>query len=161
MTQATATVNPTNPSPTECEPLALLEDQAGLYRQLHALSSKQGDLVDGQPDALLAVLAQRQGLIDRLMECNRRMQPYRDRWSEVTAAMAPAQRQRMGELLGQIDNFRRAIAGQDDQDCRRLTQARGELARELARVSHSGQAARAYHSLATGAASSRFTDRRG
>jgi hypothetical protein len=161
MTQATATFSPTNPSPAQPEPLALLEDQAGLYRQLRALSSRQGELVDGQPDALLAVLAQRQGLIDRLMESNRKLQPYRERWSAVTAAMVPAQRQRMGELLGQIDESRRAIASQDDVDCRRLTQARGELARELARVNNSGQAARAYHTLATGPASNRFTDRRG
>ena len=161
MTDATATLGTTNPSTAAPEPLALLEDQAGLYRQLHALSSSQGALVDGQPDALLAVLAQRQNLIDRLMDSNKKLEPYRDRWSAVTAGLTPAERQRMTEFLGQIDNFRRAIASQDDQDCRRLTEARGELARELARVNNSGQAAKAYHALSARPTSSRFTDRRG
>jgi hypothetical protein len=161
MTDATATLAQAPPSAATPQPLALLEDQAGLYRQLHALSSSQGALVDGQPDALLAVLAQRQNLIDRLMDSNRKLEPYRDRWLAVTAGLAPAQRQRMADLLEQIGKYRQAIASQDDEDCRRLGEARSELARELARVNNSGQAARAYQTLNARPTSSRFTDRRG
>jgi hypothetical protein len=140
---------------------ALLEEQAGLYAQLHALSSQQGKLVDGQPDALLAVLSQRQGLIDRLLESNRKLEPYRQRWSAVLAGLGAGRGRRIAELVEQIGRLRQAIQKQDDSDCDRLSRASGDLARELARVSNSGQAARAYRGVHAGAAFNRFADRRG
>jgi hypothetical protein len=160
MTEALAAISAADSAAAAQLP-ALLEEQAGLYTQLHALSSQQGKLVDGQADALLAVLAQRQGLIDRLLESNRKLEPYRVRWSAVLGALDPASRGRIGALVEKIGLVRQAIQRQDDEDCRRLSQASGDLARELARVSNSGQAARAYRGAQAHAAASRFADQRG
>ena len=125
--------------------IELLDRQRGLYRQLHALAQQQGAIVDaGDPDPLLSLLAQRQALVDRLGAINQQLEPYRDNWARITAALAPAQRQQVGQLTADIESLRNEILKQDDRDCRLMQQSQSQTGAELGRVARAGLAVRAY-----------------
>jgi hypothetical protein len=145
--------------------MALLDQQAGLYEQLHTLSAQQSSLVDGQPDALLNVLVARQKLVDQLVAANTQMERFRAQWAAVTDGLAPEQKQRINATIERITSLRDAILHRDEADCHRLSHNRNELAREIARVHVSGRAVRAYSGAAAYNAqlptTSRFTDSRG
>lgn len=139
----------------------LLEQQAALYDQLQTLSAEQGPLIEqGPSDALLTLLARRQGMITRLTKLDTQLQPFRARWAETAARLTPAQQQQAKALIDKIETQRRAIMEQDERDCERLRQAQAELRVDIERMGRAGNAARAYGPMA-GPAASRFTDRRG
>ncbi len=55
-----------------------LTQQRDLYQQLKTLSDQQGQLIaDGQAEQLLAVLSQRQGLVDQLTQLNEKIVPFK------------------------------------------------------------------------------------
>lgn len=143
----------------------LLSRQVELCQQLAKLSERQRDFIDGSdPDALLGVLSERQGVIDRLRSASEEAAPLRERWSsraaagverEGGAALLASVRSRINELTGLM----REIASRDAEDRLRLDKARDALAGRLAGVARSRGAIAAYGGPK--GAAPRFQDREG
>lgn len=140
-----------------------LQRQLSLYETLNSLAQRQGALIgvgDGSP--LIEMLGQRQRIIDELQALHIEFETKRLRESALTAV----QRRTAAELTELIGAIRARILEQDERDRAALREARGQVAGELRKLSHTGSAARAYGSgaaLESVAAPrvSRFTDRQG
>lgn len=144
--------------PTAGELIDLLGQQHLLYRQLKDLASRQRQLVDGrQPEMLLKVLAGRQRLIDRLVLLDRQLRPLRQQWDQMMEQLPTEQRDRAGELLGEIKGMLADILDSDRQDSDRLSDQRGTVQKELGGAARGRQANRAYAQTA-GAGAGRYVD---
>ena len=140
-----------------------LAQQRDLYQQLKALSDQQGQLIAaGQAEPLLAVLSQRQSIIEQISQLNEQLVPLRQRWPEKAVHLDEAQRQRINTLLEEVEAMLEAIIRQDDQHRQQLYAAKEQITQKLEHASVAGRAMNAYQPAATAtAAPARFTDRRG
>ena len=78
----------------------LLERQVALFDHLGGLAERQSTLVnDGQAEALLALLAQRQQLIDQLDVVTAELEPFRSQWSELWTNLEPSGQKRISPLV--------------------------------------------------------------
>ena len=140
-----------------------LQQQLGLYEQLNALGPRQSALVAGDDgDQLLALLSQRQVIIDQLQTLHRDSQVLGQR----ATPMSPWQRGTVAELHELIAAIRARILEQDERDRAALRDAKAGVGNELRRLSHVNKAARAYGGAKTADSvaapmTSRFTDREG
>jgi hypothetical protein len=163
--------SPSATQPSAVQALTFLEQQASLYEQLQTLSQAQGPLIDDGPsDALLAILARRQGVIAQLTKLNGQLKPLLARWTEITAGLAPTERDKAARLLAEVETRRQAIMEQDERDSLRLKQMQTDLRIDIERMDRSGKAMRAYRppgltagnvAGGPGTSGSRYTDRRG
>ncbi len=130
--------------------LPVFSRQRDLYRQLEALSQRQGQLVaDSDAEALLGLLGQRQRLLDELDGLNVQLQPYRADWREHLAGMATDERAQVAGLVDEIAALRDAIVAQDDRDFQRLRLAQGKVGAELGKTANQGRAMNSYRGAAT------------
>lgn len=139
-----------------------LTRQRDLYQQLKALSDQQGQLIaDGQAEPLLAVLSQRQTLVDELTRLNAEVAPLRQRWTELARHIREDQRPRVNALLEEVETLLAAIIEQDDAHRQQLQGAKQRIAEQLERTNTAGRAMHAYRPAAAAGAPARFTDRSG
>ena len=123
----------------------LLERQHDLFRQLDGLSQRQSVLVtEGQTEALLEVLGDRQRLIDGIAETNAFLEPYRCRWDGVMSGLAEGTRSRMRMRLDAMALLADGIARRDEQDRLELERRRNAVAGELAQINRGRGAVSAY-----------------
>lgn len=95
----------------------LLAEQCGLYRRLRELALRQRGLIAGdRPDALLAVLQERQELVRAVTRINERLAPLRREWDARLAELPPDARRRAGELLDEMQTLLGRIIDDDRQD---------------------------------------------
>lgn len=126
--------------------VTLLTQQRDIYQQLQALSGTQSQLVDsGSSEPLLAILAQRQQLIDELARLHSEMEPFRRRWEQVYGGLSGAQKEEVADLVKQVEGLLTAIIDQDNRDRQQLEDARTQVGGELTRMAHAGAASAAYH----------------
>ncbi len=122
-----------------------LEAQLEQCRKLEALCGRQREAVaSGNTDALLTVLAERQGAIDELTRIGEEIEPFRARWESVMALVETPVRERMTELVGQIGDAIESVGRQDEADRSLLEQQRASVASELAVVANRRGAVAAY-----------------
>lgn len=141
--------------------VALLERQLDLYQQLRLLSDQQRPLVEqGAAESLLAVLSQRQKLIQELAGLNEELDPYRQRWAEFWASLESGERQRVGGLVSRTQEILAAIMERDEADRRQLQEAKGRVAGEMGRINQAGAAIHAYRGT-PGPNAPRFTNHQG
>lgn len=142
--------------------ISLLEQQLRLFEHLAELSDRQQGLVDdGQAEQLLALLAQRQQLIDHLDTVNGELEPYRNQWDQFWPGLEDSQRQRIGPLIEQAQQLLERIMQADDRDRGRLESAKIEVAAELSQVNQARAARDGYHHVAGSDQNNRFTNRQG
>lgn len=167
-------LRPVGPGPAspvaEARRLAdLLTRQRDLYRELAAYSERQQQLIDaGQTEELLAVLTQRQTLVDQLQACNREVAPLRGRMADLAAAGGPEVRATIRARVDEVQQLLEGIIGRDEADRERLETARNRVGQELQRVNRAPAAANAYAAAAAAgrggpgrtANAARFTDGR-
>jgi hypothetical protein len=123
----------------------LLGRQHELFRELDGLSQRQTVLVaQGQTEALLEVLGDRQRVIDGIAETNAFLEPYRSRWDAVTAGLPEATRARMRTRLDAMALLADGIARRDEADRMELEQRRNAVAAEMAQISRGRGAVSAY-----------------
>lgn len=128
---------------------ALLEKQRALYQSLSELSRQQaGTIAEGRADALLAILAARQKLIDQIGMLNADLDPFRQRWDAILAALPAGERARAGDLVKQVQQLLGQIVEQDERDRNALTVARNRVQTELQKMNNVGGAINAYRSSA-------------
>ncbi len=112
--------------------LALLGGQLKLYRQLGELVARQRELISAEdPAELLAVLAERQRLTNRLTKLTRETGSLQKCWNDLRQSMAPAQRSRAEQMLREMRRQVATIAAADDEDTKRLEVRKQRVAAEL------------------------------
>lgn len=140
---------------------ALVETLGSLYARLDGLGERQAALVEADGlDELLELLAQRQGLIDRIAELAELLRPCVDAWDELSTRMDEGRRRRLREGLDAIDAAGASIARRDEEHRRRLERRRDDVADKLAGVGRARAAVAAYAGV-RGTAGARFQDREG
>lgn len=127
-----------------------LESQLEQCRRLEALCERQREAVSsGDTDALLAVLAERQGAIDELSRIGEEIEPFRARWESVMALVEAPVRERMAGLVGAIGEAIERVGRHDEMDRAALEQQRASVANELSVVANRRGAVAAYGGTAT------------
>jgi hypothetical protein len=122
-----------------------LEAQLEQCRRLESLCERQREAVShGHTDALLTVLAERQGAVDEMARIGEEIEPFRARWESVMMLVEPAIRDRMMELVGAIGDAIERVGRRDEQDRASLEQQRASVAGELAVVANRRGAVAAY-----------------
>jgi hypothetical protein len=145
----------------------ILGRQLGLYRQLAELSNRQHDLVErDQTDGLMAVLADRQRLIDQIADINGEVEPFAAHWVTLAAKLNDTQRASIGVQLGELDELVASISARDEHDRSVLESRRAEASSALDGLSKRKAAMGAYGGGATSTGcgprpDARFQDRKG
>lgn len=139
----------------------LLDEQCELCVGLDTLSSRQTQAVGiGDTDGLLRILGQRQTLVDRVVEINSSLEPFRLRKEELLGRLAPAQREGVVQRVGKIAALVESVRARDDQDRIVIERMRSAVADELANLARVKGAAAAYAKNGAGVGAV-YQDRRG
>jgi len=147
-------------SPLSAESLIeLLDQQCAIYRQLRDLAEQQSRLVaDGDAEALLTLLNQRQSLIDDLLRINERIEPYKQRWADVWAQFGEEHRAKVRERMDTVQSMLDGIMTQDEEDRQALAAQRNRVGEQLGQVHRGSAVNRAYGRAAAPSVNTRFTD---
>ncbi len=133
----------------------LLGRQQGHYRQLRLLADRQRSLVtQDDPEPLLALLADRQRLVDGLVELNTQLAPFRQNWSDVYGRLDEPARKQVAALLEEVNTSLAAILQSDRKDTATLTAKRESMSNRMADVNAGSRASAAYSSAAQSGPSS-------
>jgi hypothetical protein len=142
------------------EYLSLLGQQRALLGELDALSQRQSMLID-EPvlDPLIAVLEERQGVIDRITQTSRTAEQLRPQWEQMREHVPEAHRRRVEQEQEAVGALAEQVQKRDDRDHARLKQRLEGVTAELAGLATSKKAASAYSPQQT--TLPRFQDRKG
>jgi exonuclease VII large subunit len=142
------------------EYLAVLARQRALLGELDALSQRQSLLID-EPvlDPLLAVLEERQQVVDRITELHRTSEQLRQQWERMQEQLPESHRREVQRELDAVSALAEQVQRRDEQDHARLKKRLESVTAELASLSLSRQAATAYAPAPHNAP--RFQDRHG
>jgi predicted phage gp36 major capsid-like protein len=136
----------------------MLDAQRGLLGELDALSQRQSTLIDGEDmEPLLALLDERQRVIEQFMPASRTLDELRWRWRTVRAALSETRRDQVQRAEDAVLHLFTQVARRDERDQARLKSRLDLTATELAGLATSRRAAGAYGPTANTTA--RFQDR--
>jgi hypothetical protein len=125
--------------------VGLLERQRGLYRRLRTLTQRQHSLIlQEDPKPLLALLADRQRVVDGLLGVNQALAAYRRDWTNVYAGLDEATRRHVAEMLEEANASLGAILQSDSCDTAVLSARRQEVGERLTVVDNGSRATAAY-----------------
>jgi|GEM_PF-2114605 len=152
-------------TPQDCEScvqeyLSLLGQQRALLGELDALSQRQSMLIE-EPvlEPLIAVLEERQGVIDRITQTARTAEQLRPQWEQTRDQVPEAHRRRVEQESDAVAALAEQVQKRDDRDHARLKQRLEGVTAELAGLATSKKAASAYSPQQT--TLPRFQDRNG
>ncbi len=138
----------TRPNPLSSSRLIeLLREQQALYRRLRLLAERQKSAVaqnDAQP--LLALLAQRQSLVDTLVNINEQLVPYRKNWPDLYGNLEDPVRAEVAGLLEEANAALGSILQCDRRDTATLAAKTRDFADRLTTVGTGTRANAAYAS---------------
>ncbi|MBX3351944.1 MAG: flagellar export chaperone FlgN [Phycisphaeraceae bacterium] len=139
---------------------ALLGEHERLYIALNDLSERQSALIDeDDTDVLLGVLAERQRIVDRLLDAGEELRPLQGQWDGILGGVDHDTRERLREQVASIQDIAARVNERDDRDRTRLAARRKSLSEEIAGVNKSRGAVNAYGQQ--GGAGPRYQDRQG
>lgn len=145
------------PMTTSSQALAALNEQAECYRRLAKLVEAQHEHVEqSRTDALLEVLRQRAGEVERIGQLETRLAPLRRAWSEATADWTVEQRSSAESLIGEIRALLERINAADRGDSIILQQRKLSVARQLRHAGAVQGVNRSYAAAAYGRPSPRM-----
>ncbi len=125
--------------------IALLRRQVSIYTRLEQLSGRQRDLIAAEDQRqLLALLAERQKLVDALGALNQGLIPLQKYWRANRDTVAPSLRTEADQLVGRAGEILKRILGADEQDARVLSARKAQTAKEVTALAQSRQAFEAY-----------------
>jgi hypothetical protein len=137
---------------TEHPVISALRQQVDCYRRLVKLAELQHVHVQqSQTEQLLAVLADRQELLDQLNLFERTVAPERKRWPAFLGELAPAARGTAEALLAETRRLLEEITTADRNDAMALQQQKLNLGRQINQASAARQVNRSYAASAYGA----------
>jgi hypothetical protein len=127
----------------------LLIQQRELYRMLGRLSERQRGFITGnEPERLLALLAERQRLIERLTAIQRRLKPYQADWRRIREGMGGDEGRQIDALVGEVDGLLAEILRKDEADTALLSARKQETGRAIGVVQAGRSAGAAYAAAA-------------
>lgn len=130
--------------------LELLREQAAAYAQLARCAERQHDLIHkDDPGALLRVLSERRGLMDRLESVATALRPVREDWATHRAALSPGDAREADRILDRVCSIIRTLSDRDTEDIRLLTAKRQATAAALHSTDTGQRALGAYRSAAS------------
>lgn len=137
---------------TTTDPIIIaLEDQVACYAQLAKLAELQHEFVqNAQTDELLAVLAQRQHVLDQVTDLERILGPAKRRWSDFVKELSPADHATADELLAETRRLLERITTSDRNDALILQQRKMNLGKQISQTSAARQVNRTYATSAYG-----------
>ncbi len=123
----------------------LLDEAIDLYTRLDALAQRQARLIESEDhDALLIVLADRQGVVDRIAAHAAHLDPFTSRWNELEPTLTSDHRDVLRPRLDRLANLMDTIVKRDESDRHRLATMRDATANEIASLGRNQRAASAY-----------------
>jgi hypothetical protein len=109
-----------------------LEVHRALCGMLDAISQRQGQIVaQGEAGAILAVLAERESVIEELSRSNARIEPLRRVWDSVVSSVEASQRDDVAERIEALAGLIGAVSERDNLDRQALEQRRDAVVAEL------------------------------
>ena len=112
-----------------------------IHKQLLELSRQQRDLITADdPQPLLALLADRQLLVDELTKLNRVLVPLQSRWREYREQLSAGVGERIDALLRETTETLQLIIAADQQDAGLLAVRKAGVAGEMATLDQGRQA---------------------
>lgn len=143
----------------------VLEEQQGLCARLEHLSRSQSSHVqDGRTEDLIGVLSERQGVIERIVELNGMLEPFRARRMGLMSRMSAVEREAVQTRIDAIAESIERVRRQDDTDRASLERQRTGVAEEISGLSRVRGALAAYGAPGGGAsrhAGAAMQDRQG
>ena len=131
--------------------ISALTTQVECYRRLAKLAQTQHEHVQqGEVEALLEVLAARQGVLDQITELERTISPAKKRWCEYASALNPDSRAMAEELLGETRRLLEQITAADRDDAMVLQQQKLNVGRQIGQASAARTVGRGYAAAAGG-----------
>ena len=129
----------------------LLKRQNALYRRLRKLAERQRALVaQDEVQPLLSLLAERQQVVDGLVNANQELAPFRTDWSERYQRFDEPTRRQVAELLEEANASLGTILQSDQQDSATLSAKRMDVAERLAAAETGSRASAAYSAAGAG-----------
>lgn len=123
----------------------LLAEQSELLTALDTLSRRQRLLIAGEaPEELLALMDERQHIVDRLESLTERLHPMQTRWTEGARTISQGQRSEIESRLKSLASLAREIAARDLSDQELIARRKQEIAQEIASTSGNQKAMHAY-----------------
>lgn len=139
----------------------LLGEQRTRLERLERLAERQSGLIErGDTEGLLALLAERQPLVDELAGLTEEVQPYRAAWAEVARTLGPIDGERAMREAEWMESAAARLAERDRRDAAMLEARRDALAQEISAMPSARGAVAAY-SRGQSAVGARFQDREG
>ena len=125
--------------------ISLLRRQVSIYTRLEQFSVRQRDLIVAEDQQqLLALLAERQKLVDELRALNQCLVPLQEYWRANRETVAPSLRTEADQLVGCAGEILQRILGADEQDARILSARKAQTANQVTALAQSRQAFDAY-----------------
>lgn len=122
-----------------------LEEHRALCGVLDAISQRQGAIVEkGDAGAILALLAERERVIEELGRCNARIEPLRRVWDSIANGATQAQRDDVAGRIEALAGLIGAIAERDMADRVMLESRRDAVVTELRSLDMQKRAAGVY-----------------
>lgn len=122
-----------------------LQQHLSIHKQLLELSRQQRDLITADdPQPLLALLADRQLLVDELTKLNRVLVPLQSRWREYREQLSAGVGERIDALLRETTETLQLIIAADQQDAGLLAVRKAGVAGEMVTLDQGRQAFDAY-----------------
>lgn len=122
-----------------------LQRHLSVHKQLLELSRQQRDLITADdPQPLLALLADRQLLVDELTKLNRVLVPLQSRWREYREQLSAGVGERINALLRETTETLQLIITADQQDAGLLAVRKAGITSEMATLDQGRQAFDAY-----------------
>lgn len=123
----------------------LLDEQVELCLAFEQLSSRQSSLIAaGGIDELIALLVEREALLERIVAIHRVLEPFHARYTELLDDLANSDRVSLQGRIDAVATVIERIRVQDDVDRRALEHQRQVVADELAGMARVRGAAAAY-----------------
>lgn len=140
-----------NLHPTSDEALAALHEQVNCYRRLVKLAEAQHDHIEqSRTDALLEVLQQRAGEVERIGQLEALVAPLRRAWSDLTAGWPVERRVSAESMIAEIRRLLERINDSDRSDSLILQQRKLSVGRQLRQAGAAREVNRSYAAAAYG-----------
>ena len=125
--------------------LAPLEEQLALYKKLKELTGRQRELVSEEdPAALLALLGERQQLLDQLAALDGEVAPIRRSWDRLSSTLPGAVLRRATAVFQESRRLLENILASDQKDTELLEGRKANVAEALQTIGAARQTHAAY-----------------
>ena len=122
-----------------------LERQAALYDELAAFGPRQDELIaQGEGDELLRLMAQRQEVVDQLVEVHQGLEDVREDWQAFVAGLGDGDRAELGKRLDAVKARAGRVHEQDSRTRASLDGAKDRVQSSLTDLGRGKGAMRAY-----------------